>query len=340
MNELKNIRGLLPDVRQYQIIDVRSPGEYHTGHIPGAINIPLFTDEERARVGTLYTQQNPAVALDEGFRIAGAKLADYLTELSKHVQPEKEAVVHCWRGGKRSEAMQWLFNFSGRNVSRLEGGYKAYRQSLIEYFANTPLQLKILGGSTGSGKTEILYSLSDLGHQIVDLEKIAHHKGSAFGTIGEISQLPNEQFENNLYEAFLKCDPSKPIWLENESRSIGRNHIPEALWWKMRGSVLYSIEVDRDIRLDRALQYYSKDTDVEVLKEAFIKIKKRLGGLDFQIAMKALDEHDLRTAADIALRYYDKTYTFQIESWNQDQLRYIDGCDDVLEAAQKLSQKY
>ncbi len=337
---MTDIRDLLPDVRQYQIIDVRSPGEFHTGHIPGAINIPLFADEERARVGTLYTQQSPQAALDEGLRIAGSKLADYLDDLTTRIVPGKETIIHCWRGGKRSEAMQWLFNFSGHPMSRLKGGYKAYRQSFLEYFASTPLQLNILGGSTGSGKTEILYALSNLGQQVIDLEKIARHKGSAFGTIGEGTQLPNEQFENNLYEAFLKCDETKPIWLENESRSIGRNHIPETLWWKMRGSVLYSIDVNRDVRLDRVIQYYSHDTDVEILKEAFIKIKKRLGGLDFQKAMKALDEHDLRTAADIALKYYDKTYTFQIESWNKGQVKHLGACDDILMAAQKLAGHY
>ena len=234
--------------------------------------------------------------------------------------------------------MQWLCNFSGLNVTRLAGGYKSYRQSLIAYFANTPFQLKILGGGTGSGKTEILYALSDLGHQIVDLEKIAHHKGSAFGTIGENAQLPNEQFENNLFGAFFKCDPSKPIWLENESRSIGRNHIPESLWWKMRSSILYNIDVNREVRLDRVMQYYSHDADVEILKEAFIKIKKRLGGHDFQIAMKALDTNDLRTAADVALRYYDKTYTFQIENWDTHHVTYVTACDDILDAAQKLAQ--
>ncbi|MDQ3016733.1 MAG: tRNA 2-selenouridine(34) synthase MnmH, partial [Bacteroidota bacterium] len=164
-------------------------------------------------------------------------------------------------------------------------------------------------------------------------------KGSAFGTIGEDTQLSNEQFENNLFEAFLTCDPSKPIWLENESRSIGRNHIPESLWWKMRNSTLYNIEVNIEIRLDRVLQYYSDNTNVDVLKESFTKIKKRLGGLDYQVAIHALECNDLRTAAAIALKYYDKSYDHQVASWGPANLRQIDGCDRVMDAANKLNEK-
>lgn len=333
-----SIDELLPDLRRYQIIDVRSPGEFARGHIPGAVNIPLFTDEERARVGTLYKQSGKEPAMEEGLKIAGVKFNEYL-HLLKQARSDQPAIIHCWRGGKRSEAMQWLFNFNGWQVSRLHGGYKSYRQSLYDFFTNTPFQLKILGGPTGSGKTEVLYELQKRGEQIIDLEKIASHKGSAFGAIGENPQLTNEQFENNLYEAFLQLDTSVPIWLENESRHIGTNHIPEPLWKKMRSSTLYSIDVPVEIRIDRILKYYGTEQEVERLKYAFEKIKKRLGGLDHQLAFKALENNDLRTAALIALKYYDKAYTYQLEAWPAERVIAIDQCDDVSSIAENLIEK-
>ncbi len=337
MGDTVAISEMIRDRSAWQVIDVRSPGEFAAGHIPGAVNVPLFTDEERARVGTIYTQNSPEEAFKEGLHISGGKMNDLVEAVQPYRNiPGKEIIIHCWRGGKRSQAVQWLFNFSGTRAFRLEGGYKSYRSELQIFFNANPFTLKILGGCTGAGKTEVLHALASKGAQVIDLEKLAHHRGSAFGSIGEPQQPTTEQFENNLFKAFLAMNPAKEVWLENESKSIGKVHIPDGLWDHMRKSMLYTIEVDREIRLDRALKYYSEPVEIDLLKSSFERISKRLGGLDYQTAVKALEEGDLRGAAAIALKYYDKAYQFQLANWPADKLVRLEGCDAVESTAEKL----
>ena len=337
MNNVIGIGDVLSDLNHWQIIDVRAPGEFLAGHIPDAVNIPLFSDEERAKVGTLYKQVSPEAAMKQGLSFAGAKMNQILEQASLLPKDSnKTNLIHCWRGGKRSEAIHWLLTFSGISASRLEGGYKSFRNSAHAFFNDVPFQLNILGGYTGSGKTEILQEMSKKGHQVIDLESLAHHKGSAFGSIGEEDQPTNEQFENDLYTTFLSFDVSRPIWLENESKSIGRVHLPDGLWGKMKESRLYNIEVGKETRLDRALKYYSDPASIEMLIHSFEKIHKRLGGLEYQRAIKALHEGDLRTAASIALVYYDKSYNFQLQGWPSDNVIHLAHCEDVNNTAERL----
>ncbi|MFZ1676334.1 MAG: tRNA 2-selenouridine(34) synthase MnmH [Saprospiraceae bacterium] len=330
MSEVVRIDEVLPEINNWRIVDVRSPLEFLAGHIPGAVNIPLFNDEERARVGTLYKQVSPDAAMKEGLEIAGSKMNLLIDQASSYLRDtRKETLIHCWRGGKRSEAVQWLFNFSGISSKRLEGGYKSFRNSAITYFNSIPNELKILGGFTGSGKTEILKELQVRGHQVIDLENLANHKGSAFGSIGEEVQPSNEQFENNLFMAFLSMDRTNTIWLENESKSIGKVYVPDGIWRKMKSSILYNVEVDKEIRLDRILRYYSEPATIEILKESFDKIRERLGGLEYKNAIQALSAGDLRKAASIALWYYDKAYSFQVEHWNKDKIIHFKNGIDI-----------
>jgi tRNA 2-selenouridine synthase len=329
--------GLLATWPSWQIVDVRSEGEFAAGHIPGAINIPLFSDEERARVGTLYKQVSPDAALKEGLAIAGKKM-NALAEEGQALAnvKDKKLLVHCWRGGKRSEAVEWLFRFAGLEVSRLTGGYKAYRDELHSFFQKNEFRFNIIGGTTGSGKTEILSALHKKGEQVIDLERMAHHKGSAFGSIGELPQPTTEQFENDLFYAFHELSPKRPVWLENESKNIGRVYVPEGFWRKMRNSVLYDIQVSRPIRLQRILSYYAEPFRKEELKASFANIQKRLGGLEYQEAIKALDHGDLQQAAAIALHYYDKSYSFQLSQWPAEKVIRVEDCDDVEKAANQL----
>lgn len=337
MGEAIVLKDLLEHWDRWQIVDVRSPGEFLAGHIPGAANIPLFTDEERARVGTLYTQDSPEEAFREGLQIAGHRMQGLVDDVRplRHIAG-KEILVHCWRGGQRSKAVEWLFNFSGTPCMRLEGGYKSFRTALHSFFNEFGIELRLLGGCTGAGKTEILNALASRGEQVLDLEKLANHKGSAFGGIGEEPQPTTEQFENNIFLECLAFDPNRPIWVENESRSIGKAHLPEGLWRAMKKSVLYSIEVDTEIRLQRALKYYSEPVDIALLKIAFEKIHERLGGLDYKNAMNALETGDIEKAASIALTYYDKAYMYQLNRWPQQFIKYFTGCNNVEETAARL----
>ncbi len=306
------------------IVDVRSPAEFAQGHIPGAINIPLFSNEERAQVGTRYKQAGREFAVQLGLELVGSKLADFAKDIKKHCR-HKQALVHCWRGGMRSGAMAWLFSFIGIETQLLEGGYKAYRAYIRESL-DRPQTLHILGGYTGSGKTDILFALQQKGAQIIDLEGLAHHKGSAFGSIGERPQPTNEQFENNLAEQWLKLDPNKPVWLEDESVTMGRCGIPQVLFKRMRTSPTFVINVPTALRIQRLVGDYAQ-CGIAPLQNAIERISKKLGGLRTQQALQALENKDFETVADICLVYYDKAYNFGIESRaniNPKQIRYID----------------
>ncbi len=287
------------------LIDVRSPKEYEEGHIPGAINIPLFDDDERARVGLRYKQSGQESAVLHGLEIVGPKMAGFIKTLRKFTKSKKIG-IHCWRGGMRSQNMAWLFGTMSYEVEVLEGGYKAYRSFIRQQFANKA-HIVILGGMTGSGKTDILHQMQSHGVQILDLEGHAHHKGSAFGAFGQKAQPTSEQFENNLYVDWQKFDLSKPIWIEDESRSIGAVSIPETLWLQMRKAEVVKLNMTPEIRLPRLVKEYA-DFPKERIASALTRIQKRLGGQHLKRAMQALDEGDFYQVAAISLNYYDKAY--------------------------------
>jgi len=317
------------------LLDVRSPGEYTHGHIPGAISFPLFTDEERAEVGTMYKQAGKEEAMELGLRFVGPKLETFVKD-AKALAPERKVMVHCWRGGQRSGSIAWLLRQAGFEVEILPGGYKAYRKLVLDSFESSPLQMVILGGQTGSGKTKILYELDKQGEQIIDLEGLANHKGSAFGFIGELPQPTVEQFENDLFERILALDLSKRIWIENESHSIGRIFIPEPFWVKMRVAPLINLKIPDEARIENLLEDYVL-TDKADLETAFNKISKKLGGQNLKEALEALERNDFASAARIALWYYDKTYQHGIDITRSIDLKTISfDHGKAAEIAQKL----
>lgn len=304
------------------VLDVRSPGEYAHGHIPGVISFPLFSDEERAVVGTAYKQQGRDIAFELGLRFVGPKMEDFVKSARK-IARDGRLGVHCWRGGQRSGAMAWLLRQAGLDVQTLDGGYKAYRQCVLEGFGEADLQIVIVGGSTGSGKTKILHALKNAGEQIIDLEGIAHHKGSAFGFIGELPQPTVEQFENNLYEAIRNTSPARKVWLENESRSIGRVYIPDAFWAKMKKAPLMNVRIPLEARVNNLLEDYVL-TDKADLEIAFRRIEKKLGGLKLKQAIEFLEQDEYEPAARIALEYYDKTYQYGLETNPSPDIRMLE----------------
>ena len=302
------VERMLREQGERVLLDVRTPAEFEGGHIPGAQNLPLFTNEERAVVGTIYKQQSPELAFDKGLEFAGARMAWYVKE-AKRLAPERKIFIHCWRGGRRSGSLAWLLGFAGFEVGVLEGGYKAYRNYIRNAFATTPIRPVVLGGPTGSGKTEILRYLRDAGEQVIDLEALAHHKGSSFGAIGESPQPTVEQFENDLYRELFLMDPTRRVWVENESRSIGRIFLPEGLWMQFQRSPLVKLMIPLEERVRFLVGVYGAFPK-EALEDAFRRIERRLGGQHLNAAMEALERDDFATAAEIALRYYDKSYSF------------------------------
>ncbi len=306
MVQLITIATYYESFSQLPLIDVRSPGEYAKGHVPGATNIPLFSNEERAAVGTCYVQESREQAIALGYTYVNPKLNAFITD-SRKVAGDGPVVVHCWRGGMRSKSFAEHLAANGfQEVYLIEGGYKAFRRHVLAYFEQ-PLPLKVLGGYTGSGKTKVLQVLQEKGEQVVDLEAIAHHKGSAFGSIGEQAQPTVEHFENKLFEAFHALHPVKDIWVEDESMNIGHAKMPKSLYLQIRSAVLYFMDVPLDGRLQLLVGDYAQYGNA-VLEEALLKIKKRLGGKNLQDALHYLKEDNYAEVARIALQYYDKAY--------------------------------
>ena len=289
------------------IIDVRTPAEFADGHITGAINIPIFSNEERAVVGTKYKQESKDTAIAQALEYIAAKTDQYLDELERLVSTQ-EICIYCWRGGFRSTGMGYLFQTAGKKVYRLDGGYKAYRNFILGSFKKK-FNLTVIGGMTGSGKTEILEEIGKTNQQMLDLEGIAHHKGSAFGALGQEDQPTTQQFENNLAAQLNSFNFEQNIWLEDESRMIGRVKIPDDLFIQMRSTNVIKIEVSKDNRINRLIKDYA-NFNKEYLINSITNISRRLGGLNTQKAIEAIEEEDYYTATDIILDYYDKTYTY------------------------------
>ena len=292
--------------KEIPIIDVRSPGEFEKGHIPGAVNIPLFSNSERADVGTAYKKQSKEKAMEIGLKYVEPKLDDFIQQ-SKKLAPDGRLIVHCWRGGMRSKAFAKHLHDNGfTDVSTLIGGYKTFRNYALDLFS-AKAKLCTLGGYTGSGKTYILQWLQKMGEQIIDLEGLANHKGSAFGGIGQGNQPTIEQFENNLFWEWKNLDYSKIIWVEDESHRIGSVNIPMNLFENMRSEPVLFIDLPQPERVKHLVDEYADFPKTE-LAISINNISKRLGGENTTKALQSIENGDFKYVAELALKYYDKYY--------------------------------
>lgn len=298
------------------LIDVRTPAEFEKGHIPGARNLPLFSDGERVIIGTIYKQVGRKPAIQKGLEITGPKMKDFIKSAEAMAGTHNKLFLYCWRGGMRSGSMGWLLDMYGFEVYTLKRGYKAFRNYVLKSFGDKKNVL-ILGGKTGSGKTDILHEMTKLGEQVIDLEGLAHHKGSAFGTIGERETCSQEHFENKLAMDWIKTDPERKVWIEDESRSIGKKIIPEEVWVQMRNANVINLEIPFETRLQSVMHLYGL-YPVDELIASVEKIKKRLGGLAYKQVMDYLHHNILYEAAGILLIYYDKSYRFGLASRDPD----------------------
>jgi tRNA 2-selenouridine synthase len=340
-SEKIHIEQFLELAKQHPVIDVRSPGEYKHAYIPGAYSLPLFTDEERKIVGTTYKQQSREHSIKIGLDFFGPKMKLMVEQaegiivnrqktISKTTNTENPLpianclLLYCWRGGMRSAAVAWLLDLYGFKVYTLTGGYKKFRNYVLDTF-KLPFNFKILGGYTGSGKTELLKSLQQKGEKIIDLESIANHKGSAFGNISMPQQPSQEMFENTLATELrhqlavgnlqfsitpttnYQLPTANCIWLEDESQRIGQINIPNDLWKKMRQSPVYFLDIPFEERLKHITKEYGC-LDKQQMADAISRIKEKLGGLNAKAAIQFLEEGNTEESFRILLNYYDKYY--------------------------------
>ncbi len=292
------------------VIDVRSEGEYAAGHIRNVRNIPLLTNAEREVVGTVYKKRGQREAIHEGFRLVGPRLLDMVTA-AEEVAGGKEVIVHCWRGGMRSTNFSQFIGMAGVRSHVLAGGYKTYRQAALDAF-RAPLKLVSITGCTGSGKSDVLRELARQGQQVLDLEALAHHKGSAFGHLLQPPQPTTEQFQNELYEQILTLDPKRTVWVEDESIAIGKIFLPTDFWSTLHASPLVRMEVPKEVRVKRLVEEYGPADRNEFL-EIMKRITKKLGGQNFNAARDHLQRDDMPAVIDILLTYYDKAYVNSME---------------------------
>jgi tRNA 2-selenouridine synthase len=378
--EKLNIEKFLELSKQYVVIDVRSPAEYAHAHIPGAYSLPLFTDEERKIVGTAYKQQSREAAIKIGLDFFGPKMRKMVEEVGELIGNRQLAIgksdcsnpgnhlpvapcllVYCWRGGMRSAGVAWLLDLYGFKVLSLIGGYKKFRNYVLETF-KLPFQFKILGGYTGSGKTEMLKDLKQQGEVTIDLEEIAKHKGSAFGKIG-CEQPSQEMFENILAQELQGklaisngqltnndhkdsftpdgyWDHHPPIWLEDESQRIGDINIPHDLWKTIRQSPVFFFDIPFEKRLHRVVEEYG-NMEKEKLIDSITRIQRRLGSLETKNAINYLHENNTVECFRILLKYYDKWYWKSLHNRNNlNSLLVSISCENVgLENTRALRQQ-
>lgn len=355
------IEQFLALAKHHPVLDVRSPGEYQHAHIPGAYSFPLFSNEERKIVGTAYKQESREQAIKIGLDFFGPKMRKMVEEAESLVNSRESGadpqltahnsriiLVHCWRGGMRSGAVSWLLDLYGFKVYTLVGGYKKFRNYVLDTF-KLPFSFNILGGYTGSGKTELLKALEQKGEKIIDLEGIAKHKGSAFGNIDMIPQPGQEMFENLLAmelreskiengEKKMGIEPShspvtihySPIWLEDEAQRIGLVNLPNELWKNMRQSPVYFLDIPFEERLSNIAKDYG-ELDAEKLIEAIGRISEKLGHLNAKMAILALKEGKTRESFAILLKYYDKFYLRSLHNREAiNSLLYTIDCKSVI----------
>lgn len=300
-----DIANFIEQAEQHPVIDVRSEGEYAHAIFPCAFNLPLLNNEERAIIGTTYKHEGNQAAVLKGYELVGHKFVDYIKQ-ALVIAPNKKINVYCWRGGLRSNIMAFLLHTAGFEVNLLQGGYKKYRNWVLQTL-ELPRNIRIVGGKTGSGKTYILQAIKKLGGQIVDLEQLACHRGSAFGALGQDFQPTVEMFENQLAMQWSKLNPKQITWLENESRLIGKVRIPYKIYDAMRQAITYDLQLSLSQRIENIKTDYGK-FDRQILAECTKKVEKKMGNLRTQQALDFLMANELNAWIFMLLEYYDKNY--------------------------------
>jgi tRNA 2-selenouridine synthase len=324
MSSVKQIEILefISEAQNGYILDARSEGEYEQGHIPDSISFPLLKNDERVQVGTCYKQKGNLEAVLLGYELVGPRFSDII-RAAKSKFGGKPLFVHCWRGGLRSRIMTNLLASAGFQVFLLKGGYKTYRNFVLNTFSKT-YNFQVLSGYTGSGKTEILHFLKQNGKNMIDLEGLANHRGSAFGSLGFLSQPSQEQFENNLANELYKFNEADEIWIEDESRLIGQIQIPNPIYESYRAAPLFFMDLPIEVRSSIILKDYGSFSKSDLIQST-LKIKKKLGDLRTRMAIQAIESGELNVWVREVLYYYDKAYDTGLKSKNNKSILRLEG---------------
>lgn len=329
-----NITEFLEKYRKIPVIDVRSPAEYEHGHIPDAFNLPLLNNEERSIVGTLYLQKGSREAMIRALELIGPKMKEY-ADLALSTAPGRELILHCWRGGMRSDSMAWLFNTVGIKTYTLEGGYRSYRRYIHNCFAK-PLKLIVIGGMTGSGKTRVIEALESKDKQVIHLERLASHKGSVFGGIGMPVQPATEQFENDLFTRIIQIGVDEPVYIEDESVAIGRVFIPQPFFKQMRSAVYLNLIVPTARRVENLTEEYANSSKEDLIK-GVKRIERRLGLANAAQVCRFINNGEMTKAIELVLYYYDKVYTRSMALHKRHKITDVDvNGEDYSEIAQQI----
>ena len=295
-----------------EIIDVRTPAEFAEDHIPGAINCPVLSNEERVTIGTLYTQVSPFEARKIGAALIANNIAGHL-KTRFHAHPKSwRPLVYCWRGGQRSGAMSIILAQVGWAAHKLEGGYKTYRRDVLNKLETLPqgIMFRVICGPTGSGKSHLLAALADTGHQVLDLEMLAQHRGSVLGRLPERAQPSQKFFDSLLLKTLQGFDPSRPVYVEAESNKIGLITLPPALITAMHTSTCLLVEAPLATRVDRLLGDYRHYIDNPELLVAHLQSLLRFHGAEqLERWSSMIHAGDFATmVAELLTLHYDPSY--------------------------------
>jgi len=305
------------------IIDVRSPSEFELDHLPGAINLPVLSDEERVETGILYKRDSFAAKKMGAAKIA-RNIAHHLEGALSTKAGSFYPLVYCWRGGMRSQSLGIILSQVGFRVAVLKGGYRTYRHQVLSQLENHPkqLNLRILAGLTGTAKTRLLHRMSAQGFQVLDLEGLANHKGSLLGSPLGDSQPSQKFFESGLAHALARFDPERPVWVECESNKIGALHIPSALWRRMQTAPVVELTVPLPRRVEFLLEDYDYFLQQPSLLKERIRLLSRLRGAKTVDHWCELIDQDRweEFVQDLLVNHYDPTYRGAQARWTEHRL--------------------
>ncbi|GCL61069.1 tRNA 2-selenouridine(34) synthase MnmH [Pseudaquabacterium pictum] len=295
------------------ILDARSPAEFAEDHLPGAVNWPVLDDEQRRIVGTLYVQTSALEARKLGATMVARNIADHLDRWIADKPRDWQPLVYCWRGGQRSGSLAWFLDQIGFRTAKLAGGYKGFRAVVRQDLEAWParFQFRVLAGRTGSGKTRLLQALAAAGAQVLDLEGLAAHRGSILGGLPGQPQPTQKAFDNRLWQALRALDPARPVYVESESKKIGRLQVPEALIGQMhaQGEVL-RVQMPDDARVQLLLEDYGFFAqDVErfcQLLDGLVALRGKETVARWQAQARAGDW--AAVFSDMMLQHYDPLY--------------------------------